>query len=188
MLAEGTDRSNVTAMTDMTDMTDTTGMGARIPHAEFDIDIDIDGLLRVNSPTTWMQPMLDAEWMKVPTGNTANMIGSKALQNPPLQKTVKKKGPRFKYIYDSPEQAAEARRQRNRAAALRSYHQKREYMARLEAEVAELEREHAGLMKVLDEVKTGVVVDIEGMADVERHLKARLLQSAPCASVRVAKT
>ena len=40
----------------------------------------------------------------------------------------------------------------------------------MEAEVAELEREHAELLKLLDEVTAGTVVDIQGMADVERYL------------------
>ena len=159
MLAEGTDTTHVT---------DSTGTGPGI-HAHEEFDIDVGMLLAESSQTAWMQPMMDAQWMKAPGRSEANMIQSKASLS--LQKTTKKKkGPRFKYLYDSAEQAAEARRQRNRAAALRSYHRKREYTARMEAEVAELEREHAELLKLLDEVTAGTVVDIQGMADVERYL------------------
>lgn len=159
MLAEGTDTTHVT---------DSTGTGPGI-HVNEEFDIDVGMLLAESSQTAWMQPMMDAQWMKAPGRSEANMIQSKASLS--LQKTTKKKkGPRFKYLYDSAEQAAEARRQRNRAAALRSYHRKREYTARMEAEVAELEREHAELLKLLDEVTAGTVVDIQGMADVERYL------------------
>ena len=165
--------------TDMSDMTGMSNVGARI-HEDF--DIDVGALLTTSSPTAWMEPMMDAEWMKVPARNTAKMIESKA--SPSLKNTgkKKKKGPRFKYVYDSPEQAAEARRQRNREAALRSYRQKREYLARMEAEVAKLESEHAELLKLLDDVTTWVVVDIEGIPDVERHLTAKQCRSTPGAA------
>jgi hypothetical protein len=102
---------------------------------------------------------------KINTGDISRGRVSKAPQ--------KKKGPRFKYVYDCPEQAAEARRQRNRAAALRSYHKKREYLARIEAEVAELEREHEELLNLLEDVTAGTIVDIDGPADIERYLMAK---------------
>ena len=81
----------------------------------------------------------------------------------------KKKGPKFKYVYDCPEEAAEARRARNRATALASYRKKREHMANVEREVAALEKEREALMHLLEEVEAGKVgVTEEG--DISRYL------------------
>ena len=84
---------------------------------------------------------------------------------PPNNK--KKRGPRFKYVYDCPEAAAEARRARNRATALRSYRQKRQHTADMEAMVSRLEKERGVLLKLLRAVEDGTVAGIGDDRDID---------------------
>jgi len=88
---------------------------------------------------------------------------------PPNNK--KKRGPRFKYVYDCPEAAVEARRARNRATALRSYRQKRQHTADMEAMVSRLEKERVALLKLLRAVEDGTVTGIGYDQDIDEWVR-----------------
>jgi len=61
----------------------------------------------------------------------------------------KKRGPKPKYLYKSAEEAAEARKQRNRKAALDSYYKKRNTIQELQDEITRLQRENDLLESVM---------------------------------------
>lgn len=92
-----------------------------------------------------------------------------------VQQTVKKKGargargPKPKYVFSDPEQAAAARKERNRAAALQSYYKKKQHTLNLEQQVRELEEEQNKLKLLLDKVENGIVT-IQSEGDIEQHI------------------
>ena len=65
------------------------------------------------------------------------------------------RGPKPKNAYRSVEEAADARRERNRKAALESYYKKRERIDALEQEVAGLEGQNATLAMLLGRLQAG---------------------------------
>lgn len=66
-----------------------------------------------------------------------------------------KRGPKPKYIFQTEEEAATARRERNRKAALKSYYRKRNKIEDLEQEIARLEQENADLDTLLQKIERG---------------------------------
>ncbi|KAI7840577.1 hypothetical protein COHA_005730 [Chlorella ohadii] len=64
------------------------------------------------------------------------------------------RGPKPKYVFATQEEAADARRERNRKAALESYYKKKERTAQLTSEVAALQAENAALQSLLLEMHT----------------------------------
>jgi len=65
------------------------------------------------------------------------------------------RGPRPKYHYRSAEEAADARRERNRKAALESYYRKRDRAVALQEEQERLAQENAALERLLEQVESG---------------------------------
>ena len=82
----------------------------------------------------------------------------------------KARGPKPKYVYSSAEQAAAARRQRNRKTALESYYRRREKIQNLEKEVSQLEQENKRLCQLLDEVNAGTAT-VHECADIDAYLE-----------------
>jgi hypothetical protein len=72
-----------------------------------------------------------------------------------------KRGPKPKYIYKSAEEAAEARKQRNRKAALDSYYKKRNTIQELQDEITRLQRENDLLKSVMADDDGGDDVAME---------------------------
>ncbi|KAL4420571.1 hypothetical protein ABPG75_010227 [Micractinium tetrahymenae] len=75
---------------------------------------------------------------------------------PPLGQPFKKsgRGPKPKYIFQTQEEAADARRERNRKAALESYYRKKEHTTRLQQQLTDLQEENAALQQLLAEMAT----------------------------------
>lgn len=89
------------------------------------------------------------------------------------KKIVKKpRGPKPKYIFSNPEQAAAARKERNRAAALQSYYKKKNHTLNLEAQVRELEEEQNKLTMLLEQVENGHVT-IQSEGDIDQHISGK---------------
>ncbi len=65
------------------------------------------------------------------------------------------RGPKPKYVYATPDQALDARKERNRKAALESYYRKRQRLEETEEEVKRLEAENAALEKLAVAVEAG---------------------------------
>lgn len=66
-----------------------------------------------------------------------------------------KRGPKPKYVFSNPDEAVDARRERNRKAALESYYKKRQKLGALEGEKQLLEAENAALEKLLCGLQQG---------------------------------
>lgn len=81
------------------------------------------------------------------------------------------RGPKPKYVFSDPEQAAAARRERNRATALQSYYKKKNHTKNLELQVWELEEENNKLIQLLQHVEEGSV-SIQDEGDIEKHIDA----------------
>lgn len=64
------------------------------------------------------------------------------------------RGPKPKYVFATQEEAADARRERNRKAALESYYKKKEHTERLKRQLAALEAENVALQSLLLEMNT----------------------------------
>lgn len=70
-------------------------------------------------------------------------------------KRKSRRGPKPKYRYSNSQEALDARRERNRQAAMNSYYRKREKLEALEAEVRRLEEENEALRKLEQGLKDG---------------------------------
>lgn len=66
-----------------------------------------------------------------------------------------KRGPKPKYVFANPDEAVDARRERNRKAALESYYKKRQKLGALEGEKERLEAENAALENLLTGLQQG---------------------------------
>ncbi|KAI3430846.1 hypothetical protein D9Q98_009257 [Chlorella vulgaris] len=73
---------------------------------------------------------------------------------PGVQQSYKQsgRGPKPKYIFGTRAEAADARRERNRKAALDSYYKKKEHTKRLQAELSALRSENDALQQLLREM------------------------------------
>ncbi|KAI8102831.1 hypothetical protein M9434_005623 [Picochlorum sp. BPE23] len=91
------------------------------------------------------------------------------------RKETKKRsrGPKPKYIYSSKEQAAAARKERNRQAALNSYYKRRQRIQDLEKEVDDLSKENSMLQKLLQDVQEGRANPLEvcSMEKIDIYLR-----------------
>lgn len=76
--------------------------------------------------------------------------GCQAAEDLPQKKSGR--GPKPKYLFATQGEAADARRERNRKAALDSYYRKKEHTQRLHAEIAALEAQNAALQDLLSEM------------------------------------
>ena len=66
------------------------------------------------------------------------------------------RGPKPKYIFATTDEAQDARKERNRKAALESYYKKRQQKLAMEEEAKQLAAENAALEQLLNELETGV--------------------------------
>lgn len=64
------------------------------------------------------------------------------------------RGPKPKYVFTTREEAADARRERNRKAALESYYRKKEHAQRLQAELEAMHTENSALERLLEQMNT----------------------------------
>ena len=71
-----------------------------------------------------------------------------------------RRGPKPKYKYSNSQEALDARRERNRQAAMNSYYRKREKLEALEAEVRRLESENGALRKLEQGLKDGTMREV----------------------------
>ena len=69
-----------------------------------------------------------------------------------------KRGPKPKYVFETTDEALDARRGRNRKAALESYYKKRQKLESLEEEKERLLAENAALEKLLSGLKEGTTM------------------------------
>jgi hypothetical protein len=74
------------------------------------------------------------------------------------QQQKRGRGPKPKYIFATNDEALDARKERNRKAALESYYRKRQKTEALNREIRRLEAENARLEQLTVDVATGVVV------------------------------
>ncbi|KAL4436329.1 hypothetical protein ABPG77_009891 [Micractinium sp. CCAP 211/92] len=88
------------------------------------------------------------------TGAGSGTASAAAGAPPPAGQPFKKsgRGPKPKYIFSTQEEAADARRERNRKAALESYYRKKEHTERLQRELSDLREENAALQMLLGEM------------------------------------
>jgi len=77
------------------------------------------------------------------------------------------RGPKPKYIYKSKEEAAGARRERNRKAALESYYKRRNRMEEVEREMERLQAENASLELLLSQIESGSFASKESVSTDE---------------------
>jgi hypothetical protein len=68
------------------------------------------------------------------------------------------RGPKPKYVFQSKEEAIQARRERNRIAAKDSYYKRRNKVASLESEKLDLVRQNALLKELLHGIENGTLV------------------------------
>jgi len=90
------------------------------------------------------------------------------------KETMKRaRGPKPKYIYSSKEQAAAARKERNRQTALNSYYKRRQRIQDLEKEVSHLSEENSKLQTLLQDVQEGRAnpQDLFSMEEIDRYLR-----------------
>lgn len=81
------------------------------------------------------------------------------------------RGPKTKYVYSSAEQAAEARRQRNRETARASYYKRRHLIQQLEDDINSLETENKKLKVLFDGVQEGsIVLDLTSEEAIDKWL------------------
>jgi hypothetical protein len=132
------------------------GIGMGMPQEQLPFDLDL-----LPDLTTDCQPLVD-----IPQ-NTSNNEYDKGTRT---RRGGKQRGPKPRYVYSCPEQAAAARRQRNRNTALKSYYKRREHIQNLEKQVKEIEEENAALCQLLDAVERGVVT-IASDQDIDAYLE-----------------
>ena len=65
------------------------------------------------------------------------------------------RGPKPKYIFATEDEAMDARRERNRKAALESYYRKRQKLETMQEELNRLAEENAALVDLLGKLETG---------------------------------
>lgn len=65
------------------------------------------------------------------------------------------RGPKPKYVFQSNEEAADARRERNRQAAIESYYKRRQRVQQLETEISRLTQENAALEELHKQITSG---------------------------------
>jgi Basic region leucine zipper len=140
------------------------------------LDLLESGDLDRTSPCNQRQmsdaPPWDTSWHQMTTSQTGGSAGvdsgceghqkkvgrPRISRPPPVQNTTRGKrtrGPKPKYVFQSNEEAANARRERNRQAALNSYYRKREYIQELQTEISRLERENAALSELHQQIASG---------------------------------
>jgi len=86
------------------------------------------------------------------------------------------RGPKPKYVYATNDEALDARKERNRKAALESYYRKRQKTDALNQEIRKLEAENALLESLVGKIEQGDVVELEEAT--EEGLNAWLAQNA----------
>ncbi|WPT16836.1 hypothetical protein PSENEW3_00004844 [Picochlorum sp. SENEW3] len=108
------------------------------------------------------------------TNHTAHVPVDVEESNAKKKETKKRtRGPKPKYIYSSKEQAAAARKERNRQAALNSYYKRRQRTQDLEKEVDHLSKENSMLQKLLQDVQEGRANPLEvcSMEKIDIYLR-----------------
>lgn len=94
---------------------------------------------------------------QAPPPSTAPMAGAAA--GPSAARQQKRgRGPKPKYIFATDDEALDARKERNRKAALESYYRKRQKTDALTQEINRLKAENAKLEKLAVDIDMGVVV------------------------------
>ncbi|KAL4530320.1 hypothetical protein Ndes2526B_g02318 [Nannochloris sp. 'desiccata'] len=94
----------------------------------------------------------------------------------PVQPQKRGRGPKPKYVFATNDEALDARKERNRKAALESYYRKRQKTDALNQEIKRLEAENALLEKLAIKIEHGDVVELEEAT--EEGLNAWLAQNA----------
>jgi hypothetical protein len=92
------------------------------------------------------------------------------------QQQKRGRGPKPKYVFATNDEALDARKERNRKAALDSYYRKRQKADALNQEIKKLEAENALLENLAIKIERGDVVELEEAT--EEGLNAWLAQNA----------
>ena len=84
---------------------------------------------------------------------SATKPSANATEDPTQKRT---RGPKPKYVFPTPDEAMDARKERNRKAALESYYRKRQRVNEMEQEMNRLMAENKLLESLADEMEKGV--------------------------------
>lgn len=131
----------------------------RMPFGSGDVLLPQGGStgLVMNGPES--TSVLEEMMMKRPVGRPrTGIIQHKGLTSRTSSGTCgsfakKRRGPKPKYVYSTPEEAAFARKERNRKSALASYYRRRGRIEHLENEKKRLAKENEALEKLLAKIK-----------------------------------
>jgi hypothetical protein len=80
-----------------------------------------------------------------------------SLSSSELGVAKQRRGPKPKYVFPSPDEAAKARKARNRKAALDSYYKKKGRVSELQAEISRLKIENFALEALSNEIENSGV-------------------------------